>query len=148
MRRRWAIILAFGLCLSALGCNRGRGIPTLVTGPSSPPGWEVRYNATIALARRGSDNIKDERTWDTLLEMLDEDQQLRNFKHQLRDKKEVSDAGQAHFMLISYMQAIVELNRRRPDLDLSGLKPAIEKLAGSGSLAVSTQAKRTLPLFK
>src|SRR5262249_23099931 len=37
----------------------------------SPPGWEVRYNAAIALARRGSTHVP----FDLLAEMLDEDRQ-------------------------------------------------------------------------
>src|SRR5208282_705557 len=43
--------------------------------PSSP-GWAVRYNATVTLARRGSAKTP----FDVLSEMLDEDQQLRNFR--------------------------------------------------------------------
>jgi hypothetical protein len=142
--RRWALA---ALLFALLGCNRG-GPPALVSGPSSTPGWEVRYNAVIALARRGSDRIKDDRAWETLQEMLDEEQQLRNFKHELPDKRDVSDAGSAHVELITAMQAIGELHRRKPEMDLSGLKPAIEKLTQSRNLAVSTEAKRIQQLLK
>src|SRR5688572_29917259 len=40
----------------------------------SAPGWEVRYNAVQAQARRGSPHVR----WDVMREMLDEGQQLRN----------------------------------------------------------------------
>ena len=66
-----------------------------MTGPPSKAGWEVRYNATVALARRGSDKIKDEQVWENLLEMLDEEQQLRNFHRELKDKSEVPDEAGA-----------------------------------------------------
>lgn len=141
MRR---IVIAALLPLIALvGCNRGGKMPSEVTGPSSRPGFEVRYNAVIALARRGSDKIKDEQAWETFKEMLDEDQQLRNFKHELPDKQKVADPGAAHLTLITTLQAVTELHRRKPDMDLSDLKPAIEKLTQSRNLAVSTEAKRT-----
>jgi hypothetical protein len=136
--QRTLIFLVF--LVAAAGCNRGA--PAVVSGPSSRPGWEVRYNAVIALARRGSDRIKDQRPWETLQEMLDEEQQLRNFKHELPDKRVVSDPGSAHVEVITAMQAIGELHRRKPDLDLSGLQPAIQKLTQSRNLAVSTEAKR------
>jgi hypothetical protein len=134
-------ILAALLPLALFGCNRG-GTPLFVAGKSSTPGWEVRYNAIIALARRGSEQIKDDRAWETLQEMLDEEQQLRNFKHELPDKREVSDPGAAHVTLITTLQAVGELHRRKPELDLSGLKPAVQKLTQSRNLAVNTEAKR------
>src|SRR5262245_57937639 len=144
MRKIVLLLLLFPV---VVGCNRGNA-PTLVTGPASRPGWEVRYNAVIALARLGSERIKDEEAWEALQEMLDEDQQLRNFKHQLPDKREVSEAGSAHATVITTMQAIGELHRRKPDLDLSGLKPAIQKLTQSRNLAVNTEAKRIQQLLK
>ncbi len=143
--RRIAIVALLPLLL--LGCNRGKA-PSEVTGPSSPAGFEVRYNAVIALARRGSDKIKDERAWETLKEMLDEDQQLRNFKHELPNKQKVSDPGAAHLTMITALKAINELHRRRPDMDLSELKPAIEKLTHSHNLGLSTEAKRTQQLLQ
>src|SRR5688572_974266 len=47
----------------------------------SPVGWEIRYNAAQALARRRSEKVP----WDTIREMLDEEQQLRNFRAILHD---------------------------------------------------------------
>jgi predicted AAA+ superfamily ATPase len=142
--RRIAVVGLLSLAL--LGCNRGKP-PSEVTGPASKPGFTVRYNAVVALARRGSDRIKEDSAWETLQEMLDEDRQLRNFKHELPDKKQVADPGKAHATLITTLQAVAELHRRRPEMDLSDLKPAIEKLTQSRNLAVSTEAKRTQQLL-
>ena len=138
------------LCALALllaGCNRGGSIPVVVTGPKSSAGWEVRYNATVALARRGSDMVKDEGVWDNLTEMLDEEQQMRNFRRANKDGKEVSEAGAAHLTVIAGLQAVNELHKKRPDMDLAGLNAAIEKLTHSGNLAVNTEAKRTQQLL-
>src|SRR5262245_3206461 len=139
------------LCALALlllaGCNRGGAVPVVVTGPKSPAGWEVRYNATVALARRGSDKVKDEGVWDNLTEMLDEEQQLRNFRRATADGKAVSGAGAAHLTVITALQAVNELHNKRPEMDLTVLKPALEKLTQSRNLAVSTEAKRTQQLL-
>jgi hypothetical protein len=117
--------------------------PPRASVPKSPPGWEVRYNATIALARRGSDKVKDGFPWEMLLEMLDEEHQFWNFKHALPNGREVSDSGAAQLTIITALQAVAELHRRQPGLDLAGLFPAIDKLAQSRSAAVSSWAKRT-----
>src|SRR6266404_2957741 len=41
---------------------------------ASEPGWKIRYNAAVALMRRGSDQVP----WRVVREMLDEKQQLKN----------------------------------------------------------------------
>src|ERR1700736_1810414 len=53
-----------------------RAEPPLAAGLPSAPGWEIRYNATVALARRGSPQLP----LGVLCEMLDEDRQMRNFR--------------------------------------------------------------------
>src|SRR5438105_40976 len=73
------------VCLAALllaaGCQKAPAPPTATAGPRNTPGFEVRYNATLALARMGSDRIVDR--FDVLKEMLDEDQQLRSFRKRI-----------------------------------------------------------------
>jgi hypothetical protein len=147
MKRILSIL--FVVLLAALaGCNRGAA-PQPVTGNPSAPGWEVRYNATLALARRGSDQVKkNEQVWENLNEMLDEEQQLRNFRIKSKDGSEVSDEPAARMTVISALQAIDELHQRRPDMDLSGLLPAIEKLTSSSNVAVRTEATRTKLLLE
>src|SRR5437773_500375 len=49
-------------------------------------GWEIRYNATLALARRGSSRTD----LDVLARMLDESLQLRNFQNATRKGEPVS----------------------------------------------------------
>src|SRR5262245_19560399 len=50
----------------------------------SPKGWEIRYNAALALARRGSTHLP----FDVVREMLDENRQMANFRVQLHDGRE------------------------------------------------------------
>jgi hypothetical protein len=140
MKRIPLIMIIFFAALA--GCNRG-ATPQTVSGPASAPGWEVRYNASLALARRGSDRIKEEHVWENLKEMLNEDQQLRNFRVKMQDGTEVPDDGAARMTVISALQAINELHSRRPDINLSELDPAIDKLVGSSNTAVRTEANRT-----
>jgi hypothetical protein len=137
MKRTVCVTLIFFL-LALAGCNRGA--PQKISGPPSRDGWAVRYNATLALARRGSDRVKDGHVWENLLEMLDEEQQLRNFRVKDTD---YSDEASARMTVISALQAIDELHRRRPEMDLSSLNPAIEKLLATSNVAVRTEANRT-----
>src|SRR5262249_19030968 len=81
--------------------RRRRGGPGPVpSGPQSPRGWQVRSNAVLSLARRGSPHVQDPEIWDTLREMLDEDQQLRNFRARLSDGREVPDQTAARLTVI------------------------------------------------
>jgi hypothetical protein len=128
------------VALLPLACNRG--VQPAISGPESPPGWQVRYNACIALARRGSESVKEDRVKDTLLEMLDEQQQLRNFHHTAQGK-EVLDAAEAQRTVITALQALGELHRRNPQVDISPFKPAVDRLVASPNLAVRTEARKT-----
>src|SRR5581483_8325157 len=62
-------------------------------GDASPSatGWEIRYNAAWALARLGSDRVP----WTLFREMLDEQRQMRNFRVQLEDGRNVPDEAKA-----------------------------------------------------
>ena len=147
MPRKLPVLL---LALLPIACNRG-STPTVVSGSPAPPGWEVRYNAAASLARRGSDRALDESVRATLLEMLDEEQQLRNFpvkdeKGVVRKDKEgrtVPDVTAAQLTVVTTLKALGELHKRRPELDLAPFKSAVEKLTQSGSLAISTEAKKS-----
>src|SRR5262249_5156598 len=117
-------------------------------GPRSRPGFEIRYNATVALARRGSDQIKDRLP--VLAEMLDEELQLRNPWQRVKEGKLVPysegmpDAVAARTDVESSLKAIVELHRKRPDLDLSELDEPIRKLTQSSNEVLRQEAQRTL----
>jgi hypothetical protein len=133
-----AFLLASGL---VVGCRPSK-MPVAVEGPQSPPGWEVRYNAAAALARRGSVRALDDRVRDTLLEMLDEEQQMRNFRREVNGRM-VSDVNSAALTVVTTLQAIHELHQRQPSLDLIVFHPAIDKLLDSPNLVVRTEAKKT-----
>jgi hypothetical protein len=141
MSRR-TLILA-GLLALAAGCQPPARTADVPPGPKSPTGWEVRYNAALALARRGSEQVRQPDVWDTLVEMLDEQQQFRNFTAQLRDGRVVPDETAARLTVIGALKAVQELHRQRPGLDLSGLREPIAKLAHSASPPVAAEAKQT-----
>lgn len=145
--KRWPMGMACLLLVLSLvaGCRRGR-MPETVEGPKSPPGWEVRYNAAAALARRGSPHAVDERVRGILLEMLDEEQQLRNFRQEIQGRQ-VSDPASAALTVVTTLHALNELHRRQPNLDLSEFYPAIDKLMESPNLVVRTEAKKTKQLL-
>jgi hypothetical protein len=137
------LLIVTAICLSAFGC-RDRGAPAApAAGPKSPAGWDVRYNAALALAYRGSDKVVDPVVWESLTEMLDEAQQLRNFSTQLANGREVPDETAARLTVIGALKAVQALHRKNPKIDLSPLAAPIAKLAQSPSAPVRTEAAAT-----
>ncbi len=127
--KRVALILGGLALLTVVGCARQASpAPTVPVGKSG--GWEIRYTAVIALARRGSDRIKDH--MDTLADMLDEQQQRGN-------ATEPAVTGN----ITGTLKAITELHRRRPEMNLATLQPAIDKLEQSSNPVIRTEAART-----
>lgn len=102
--------------------------------------WEIRAQAAVALARRGSDKISA----GTLANLLDHDQQLTRFRRQLPDGRDVADEAVAEAAVASTIKAVAELHRRDPSRDLSSLRRALERLAQSSNLTLKTEARRTL----
>ena len=103
------------------------------------PGLRVRYNATTALARRGSKRVN----LAILAEMLDEETQKEYCRRRLPDGKEVSDEASAVQTVLETLKTVAELRRQRPDLDLSALRPLVDQLADSPNVALRTEAKNT-----
>lgn len=137
------ILIMAAIGLTALGC-RDRAAPAVpAAGPKSPAGWEVRYNAALALAHRGSDRVTDPIVWESLTEMLDESQQLRNFSTQLASGREVPDETAARLTVIGALKAVQSLHRKNPKIDLSPLADPLAKLAQSASAPVRTEASAT-----
>ncbi len=134
----WVAVVLCGALLA--GCQKAPAPAPLPTASVCRPGWEIRYNAVTALARRGSDRVKEH--LDVLGEMLNEDQQLANFRTKLKDGRVVPDEQSARGTVLSALKAVVELHGKRPEMDLSALAPAIDKLAGSSNLVVRTEAER------
>jgi hypothetical protein len=137
-------VLYLAFVLVSAGCQRPAGPSSAPVGPKSPAGWEVRYNATLALVRRGSPHVTDPAVWDSLLEMLDEEQQLKNIPTKLVDDREVADEADARTTVIGALQALQEYHRKQPKVDLVGVKEPIEKLTHSPNATVSLQARQAL----
>jgi len=93
------------------------------------------------LAHRGSVRIMDDGVWDVLLEMLDENEQLRNYTPRNGGPP---DETAARTTVISALQAVRELHAKEPKMDLSKLKEPVEKLTHSPNATVSVQAKQTM----
>ncbi len=116
-------------------------VETVPSADRSPAGWETRYTATVALARRGSDLVKDR--MEILSEMLDEDQQRRNFRTKLKDGRESTNELEAQQTVTNGLKALVELHRKRPDINLSSFQAALNKLAESSNVPLRDEALRT-----
>jgi hypothetical protein len=101
------------------------------------PGFRVQANATIALAHRGSPRTP----LGLLAEMLDETLLRERFVILDRNSgKEQPDEELAVGTLINALRAVPELHRKRPEMDLSALRPLIDRLAQDSNKAVQTEA--------
>jgi hypothetical protein len=109
-------------------------------GYSTVPGLKIRYNATVALARRGSGRVR----MGVLQEMLNESQQRDYFRVRTKSGESIPDEATVNLVVISALRAIVELHSKKPAQDLSGLHPAIEALTQSKSPPLYNEAKKTL----
>ncbi len=118
----------------------------------SAPGWLVRYNATITLARRGSPEVP----FAILAEMLDESLQMRNFRARLQDGREVPDEAAARRTVLQALRATAEWHKHPEARQAVGpahpglqrVYAAIDKLTSSPNLVVKTEAQNvrlTLP---
>jgi hypothetical protein len=107
------------------------------------PGSSIRFNAAIALARRGSTHVR----LDLLKDMLDEHALSENFRIKLPDGREVADVEMVRTTLDGTLQALVELHHSRPDLDLSGLRSSLDTLAESTNLSLRGQAQQTIKML-
>jgi hypothetical protein len=111
--------------------------------PSSP-GWQVRYNATIALARRGSTQLP----FDVLCQMLDEEQQVRNFRMAIAPGKEIADEYAARRTVLDALKAFEDWQKHkeavqaaRDNPGLACVHAAIDKLTKSDNEVLRTEAQ-------
>ncbi|HEX5270437.1 MAG TPA: hypothetical protein VFW33_08125, partial [Gemmataceae bacterium] len=105
------------------------------------PGLRIRYNAAVALARRGSGRTPI----DLLGQMLDESEQLdQNRVRSRKDGHESADEATAYDVETTALQAVAELHRKNPNVNLAALDSAIDQLKDhSASPAVRKEAERT-----
>jgi hypothetical protein len=101
------------------------------------PGFRVQANATVALARRGSPQVRL-----GLLQALLDEGELRGIFVLVSKKggQEQPDEAMVIGTVINALKAVVELHRKRPEMDLSRLRPAIDRLAQSPNPAVQAEA--------
>jgi hypothetical protein len=110
----------------------------------SPPGWEIRYTATQVLASRGH----PETPLETLREMLDENQQGRNYPVLLQDGKlVVNEAGVQEVILVG-LKSVREWHKHpnavaahKGDPQLAKILAAVEKLTESSNTVISGEAR-------
>lgn len=116
----------------------------------SPIGWEVRYNATATLARRGSDRVP----WRHFCEMLDEKRMVANFRTQVNVAPDVPEVSARRAVLIS-LRAIADWHTKRRDAkqtadvpdDLRLVYARVDALAQSPALELRTEAEKTRATF-
>lgn len=108
------------------------------------PGLKIRYNATVALARRGSDQARV----NVLREMLDEPLQRQYFVLKRKNGEEAPDEPTIRVTIATALQAAAELHRLRPDRDLSSLHTVIDDIAHSKNPALQAEAARTLKALR
>jgi hypothetical protein len=112
--------------------------------PASP-GWNVRYTATLALARAGSDQVP----FDVLAQMLDEDLQLRNWLAHTEDGKVFVDEQSARRTVHNGLRGVVQWHEHKQAADKVGkdnpsllrVYAAIDKLTLSHDSALQQEAE-------
>jgi hypothetical protein len=101
------------------------------------PGFQVQANAALALARRGCPEAPL-----NLLEVLLSPEELRR-TFVLQPKKggpEQPDEGAVVETVLEALRAVVQLHKKCPQLDLSGLRPAVGKLTQDNNPSVKAEA--------
>ncbi|GEM_PF-3965953 len=115
----------------------------------SAPGWEIRYNAAAALARRGSPSTP----WPLIREMLDEQRQQRNFV-MLKNGQIMPQEEDAQRTVYSALAAVAEWHKKQDgaaapsvSADLQLVYEQVDRLAKDGNTMVRVQADRTRQTF-
>ena len=124
--------------------------PELVDQAPSAPGWEIRYNAAAALARRGSAKTP----WPVIREMLDENRQLRNFRVTLKNGQEAPNEEEAQRTVRNALAAVAEWHKKQDraappavSADLQLVYDQVDRLAQDNNTVLRVQADRTRQTF-
>lgn len=94
----------------------------------SPRGWQIRYNATLALCVKGSKQVPLKE----LLDMLDENKQLKNFRVKLKSGQDVPDEAGARKTVLNALKAIGEWHQKLDVIKAYGRdNPSLRKIYGA-----------------
>jgi hypothetical protein len=140
-----AAVVSFVLFRPGPDTLRAAEIPKI---PPSADGWEVRYNATVALARRGSSKLP----CDVIAEMLDERQQLRNHVDKTSTKDvEILDEQAARRAVANALLALTIWHKNSDAVKavtatqaegLQRVYAAVDKLLESDSAGLRQEARK------
>src|SRR5262245_4990473 len=117
------------------------GLPSSLSWPAlgmlteslpSSPGWEVRYNAAASLGRLGAPEVP----WPIIADMLNEDQQMRNFRVRLDSGQIVADEAAARLTVMNALKAVKQWHEKQTkqvaiSADLARVQAAVERLTTS-----------------
>jgi hypothetical protein len=117
----------------------------------STDGWEVRYNATVAQARRSSKLL----ACLVLAEMLDERQQLRNYLVKTPEGQDVIDEQAARRTVVNGLKALSLWLKNKDALPLVARNPlgwpqvvvAVEALTHSDNAVLREEAEAVKKLL-
>jgi hypothetical protein len=108
------------------------------------PGLTISFNATVALARRGSELVR----LGVLRRMLDRSYLAENLLIRSKDGHEEPDVSLVSKTIEAALQAIADLHRKHPERDLATLYPAIEEVARNSDTGLRIEAERTLKALR
>jgi hypothetical protein len=108
-------------------------------------GWLVRYNATVALARLGTEAVP----FDVMSEMLDEKLQMRNWRFVTADGKVFVDEQAAQRTMLGALEALEEWHKHKQAVDTVGkdnpglqrVYAAVDRLTHSPSTDIQQRAE-------
>jgi hypothetical protein len=103
-------------------------------------GAEIRYQAVMGLARRGSRKVVSRMK--VLNEMLDEDLLGQTFSSSTHDNQRSTDQDSVISVVTGALRAISELHRQLPELDLAVLRQNIERLSRADNKYLRTEAEK------
>lgn len=117
----------------------------------SPRGFQIRYNAVLALLRRGSTK-NQAHILSLLCEILNEKKQMANFRIEKKGGGSVADVAAARRTVLNGLKAFVEWHEKvessksfRPDgADVKRVYKAVERLKESSNQALREEAEATL----
>ncbi len=100
------------------------------------PGLQIRFNAALALAHRGSPKVR----LGILQDMLDESALRTNFLIEQPGGVQMPDEQVISQIMEFALKALVQLHKRQPKMDLSSFTPTLDTLAKNGNIAIRAEA--------